>query len=191
MFEIWTPDTGVFALAREILKTNSQAQLRLWHGGECPAGAHTASELQVEMLKKCSSDVMICGDERQSAEQDILPIGILCDLADRGLVDSVEFRRLARKLLRPCRNKNVKTVAFLDAVLAGENSRKQVVKTLGGKFKTVFLSNVVADCWSVPESKSRQLEIITTGNLTAVHAAAEKILRTKLPTDVVKHRSES
>ena len=95
------------------------------------------------------------------------------------MADTVEFRRLARKYLRPARNAHCDGVLFLSGVLADESSQKILEKILGTQIKPVFITEFLPEECFTP-AKKQQIEIFTDQDLERTHQEAEKFLHTKL-----------
>lgn len=104
---------------------------------------------------------------------------ILREMAHEGLADSVEFRRLARKQLRPLKHANVDTVFFLENILAEEKTRKILKHIQGTQQRLCFPVDFFKT--SDEQSKKRKIEIESDENEDFVRIRAEKILKTKLP----------
>ena len=111
-----------------------------------------------------------------------LPYELLAAFANRGLSDTVEFRRLARKYLRPAKNKHCKKVFFLSGVLAEETTQRVLKHVLGTQVQPVFVTDFL------PEpglGKKQEISLFTDGDLERVHREAERFLHTKLKKEVV------
>jgi hypothetical protein len=67
---------------------------------------------------------------------------ILVELANEGMADSVEFRRLARKFIREIKNANCDTVLWNDAILGEKKAAKILQKICGSQLKCVFMTEI-------------------------------------------------
>ncbi len=63
-------------------------------------------------------------------------------LADEGLADSVEFRRLARRYLRPLRHAHCQLVVFPQAIMATEAPRRLLQHIAGTQLQVVTLADL-------------------------------------------------
>jgi hypothetical protein len=116
---------------------------------------------------------------------------VLRDMALEGLADSVEFRRLTRKYLRPAKQANCDTILLLDDIMGSDSARKQWTALAGTQREIICLSDFVLGLSAVSEKKSaweqaekRSIEIeldeFWTEQKEFVYEQAQKVLRTKL-----------
>ncbi len=113
---------------------------------------------------------------------------VVCEMANEGMADSVEFRRLIRKFLRKVKSFNCDTVLLADAIL-GEEKTKKIVQYLAGPRLKVFvpsdfLFEVVDEC-ELEKSEQREIKIETGDDVEFTKLRAEKILRTKIKADSI------
>lgn len=114
---------------------------------------------------------------------------VLCDMAQEGLSTSLEFRRLARKYLRPAKHAHCDTLLFLDGIMGEIATRKQWQALAGTQQSVVCLSDFVLDLPVVSQKISQQngprvIELVLDDSWYQqkdfVYLRAEQILRTKL-----------
>jgi hypothetical protein len=103
----------------------------------------------------------------------------LCLLANEGLSDSVEFRRLARKFIRPAKHAHCDTIFFLDAILGEEKTRKILQHIAGTQIKLFFPDDFMGK-GKPSATKTRDIKIESEDDTEFTKEIAEKILRTKL-----------
>lgn len=106
---------------------------------------------------------------------------ILCEMANEGLSDTVEFRRLARRQLRPFRHANVDTIVCFDDILAEEKTRKILHQIIGKQKKLIFpIDSFVPE---IQPSKQRVIEInAPVHDKSFILNRASKILQTQIRT---------
>ncbi len=110
---------------------------------------------------------------------------VLHEMANEGLADSVEFRRLARKYIRRAKNANVDTIFWLETIFAEEKTRKIIDHLTGSQIRNVFPVDFLS-LDDVKEGAARSLEIHTGDDASFTHKRAEAILRTKIGKEDVK-----
>jgi len=109
----------------------------------------------------------------------------LWELANEGLADTVEFRRLARKQLRKAKQANVDTIFFLESVF-GESKTRSILKHIVGSQMKLFFPSDFFDPAKSPGSFNRSIQITTNQDLGFIRTRTEAILKTKIKaTDVV------
>ena len=109
----------------------------------------------------------------------ILETQILTEIANEGFADSVEFRRLARKQLRPLRHANIDTIFFFEDILSEEKTRKILSTIIGGQRKLMFPIDYFTP--EIQETNKRKIEIISdTEDELFLKNRAEQILKTQI-----------
>ncbi len=103
----------------------------------------------------------------------------LCSFANEGLSDSVEFRRLARKFIRPAKHAHCDTIFFLDVILGEEKTRKILQHIAGTQIKLFFPDDFLGET-KASTAKERVIKIESGEENVFTRKMAEKILRTKL-----------
>lgn len=199
MIQLWSSNNAALVLAREIFRREPKSAIQIFLGGEKPQGVFSVSDLwktAIEQSIQTYSHLGIAIDGAKDGERESVAscdekvfnfeYELLSSFAERGLADTVEFRRLARKYLRPARNAHCDGVLFLSGILASESSRKVLAKMTGSKVKTVFVTDFIPKEVCVPAEKQR-VEIFTNQDEIRVHQEAEKILRMKLAKGAVKN----
>lgn len=137
------------------------------------------------------SNVYAPSDKRavKTPEIQVFEYQVLRDMAQEGLSGTVEFRRLARKYLRPTKHAHCDTLLLLDDIMGEESTRKQWQALAGTQQKIVCLSDFVLDLPDVSEKISKQntqrfieldLDDFWVEQKEFVYARAEQVLRTKL-----------
>ena len=108
---------------------------------------------------------------------------VLTKMANEGMADSIEFRRLARKSIRKAKHANCDSLFFCEAIM-GEEKTKKILQHLAGTQVRVF---VPSDFLVVENetSKKREIKIHTGDEVAFTKKRAETILRTKLEKTVV------
>ena len=121
-------------------------------------------------------------DKRRSRKEPILrsfEMQGVCALANEGLADSVEFRRLTRKFIRHAKHAHCDTIFFLDAIL-GEEKIRMILKHLAGTQIKLFFPDDFMDMGKPSTAKERKITIESGDGDEFTRKMAEKILRTKL-----------
>ncbi len=198
MISLWSPDNSALVLARAIFRRNPKAEIRLFLGGGRPQNTFAVSDIwkgaAEKSLQKCTRlgvAVDRAKDEEISFLQNTgktvvsLSYELLSSFANRGLCDTVEFRRLARKYLRSARNNQCTGVLFLSGILADESCCKILAKILGTQIEPVFVTDFLPEEFFVPGEKQR-IEIFSDQDEERVHQEAERFLHMKLAKGVVK-----
>lgn len=193
MLKLWSADYSALVLARAILKQEPKVSLQIYLGGERQQDSHALTDLRMTALEAVSKDNSRVAVISDITEDLVLPENVvsiqtemLSEFVNRGLADTVEFRRLARKYLRAVRNNNCPVALFFSGVLADEKAQKILSHILGSQVKPVFLTEFLPEDFFIPADK-QSIEIFTSENLERVHAEAEKFLHTKLAKTAVKN----
>ena len=194
MLKLWSADNAALVLARTILRREPSVALEIYLGGERTEGAVSLHDFRIAALNSLlekSSRLAVVSDitEDLSLPEKIVsvPSELLNSFASRGLSDTVEFRRLARKYLRAVKNANCQEVLFFSGVLAEEKTQQILSHLLGTQIKPVYLTDFLPEELFAPTEKQK-LQIFTSGNLHRVHAEAEKFLHQKLSQDALVTR---
>jgi hypothetical protein len=198
MIHLWSSDNSSLVLARAVLRREAKVEMNITLGGVCPAEAFSSVDLwkkaaqeSVEKYKRLGividNALEVENLFMQNSCKKAIPISyeLLSSFANRGLSDTVEFRRLARKYLRSARNNNCDGVLFLSGILADEESCKILAKMIGTQIKPVFITEFLSEEFFVPASKQK-IEIYTDRDVDRVHREAEKFLHMKLAKGCVK-----
>lgn len=194
MLKLWSIDYASLVLARALLRREPKLALQIYLGGDRPEGSYSFTDFIPEALKNAPekfSRMALVSDITSDivAPENIVSVQteMLEAFANRGLVDTVEFRRLARKYLRRVRNANCQVALFVSGILADEKSQKILSQILGTQVKPIFLTDFIPPELFTPADK-QSIEIFTSRNLDRVHAEAEDFLHTKLTKASVKER---
>ena len=186
MLKLWSSDYASLVLARALLRREQKLALQIYIGGARPEGAYSWADFIPEALKKAPSQFarmalvsnvtsdIVSPENMVSAQTEMLE-----GFANRGLTDTVEFRRIVRKYLRAVRNSNCDGALFISGILSDEKTQKILKHILGSQVKPVFMTDFLPDELFAPADK-QSIEIFTTGNLGRVHSEAEKFLYAKL-----------
>ncbi len=197
MIQLWSDDNAALVLARAILKKEPKSSLQIFLGGSAPVEAFAVPNIWniTQELSKKYTRLGIVFDGASDEEslfvknmgETVFPVEyeLLSDFSNRGLADTVEFRRLARKYLRLARNAHCDGLLFLSGVLAEESSRKILAKTSGTQAKTLFITDFIPKELLVATDK-QSIEIFTDQEGERVHREAEKFLHMKLGKGAVK-----
>jgi len=197
MIQLWSNDNAALVLARAILKQEPKSSLQVFLGGDVPAEAFVVPNIwniTQELTKKYTRlGVVFDGDSDEEISfvknmgEMAFPVEyeLLSTFSNRGLADTVEFRRLARKYLRAARNAHCDGILFLSGVLAEESSRKILAKMAGTQTKALFVTDFLPKELLVATDK-QSIEIFTDQESERVHGEAEKFLHMKLGKGTVK-----
>jgi len=123
--------------------------------------------------------------DRRRAEKfakiEIFETQILREMANEGMSDSVEFRRLARKFLRKAKCSRIDTILFGDAIFGEGKTRKILQKIAGTQLRCLFLADWTSAICGDFEKINRGTVKITTGDdKKFTRTIAERILRRRL-----------
>lgn len=192
MLKLWSSDNAALILARAILREEQKVELQIFLGGEQPDGALSMTDFRFEALNSAiqkfprlavisdvTADLVLPGNV-MDVRTEMLDV-----FATRGLSDTVEFRRLARKYLRAVRNANCQGALFFSEILSDEKTQKILNHILGRQITPVFLTEFIPVELFTPAEK-QSIEIFTTKDVLRVHAESEKFLHLKLAKDAVK-----
>ncbi len=118
---------------------------------------------------------------RAEKEIKIIPISTqaLCILANEGLADSVEFRRLTRKFIRQAKHAHCDTIFFLDAIFGEEKTRKILKHIAGTQIQLFFPDDFLGEL-KPSNTKERSIKIESEEDPEFTQKRAESVLRTKL-----------
>ncbi len=119
----------------------------------------------------------------KSAKFSFIEMQVVCEMANEGLADSVEFRRLIRKYLRNAKHLHLDSIFFLESIFAENKTRQILAKIAGTQIKTYFVTdflnlNTINNDLKNPAKK--KFFIKTNDDLSFTKKRAEKILQKKL-----------
>ncbi len=103
-------------------------------------------------------------------------------IADEGCADSVEFRRLARKYIRPAKHARCDVIFFPEAILGAEKTVKILQHIAGTQMKCRFVSEFVLTdeiVKVVEKSKKQKIEIESGDDGEFTRQRGEGVLRVK------------
>ena len=199
---LWSSDNAALVLARAVLRREKKVAIKITLSQTCPSGAFSPADVWQQALQESEKKQKRLGvavDRAVDAEPSFLqkngknivslPYELLSSFVNRGLSDTVEFRRLARKYLRSARNNQCDGVLFLSGILADETSCKILAKILGTQIKPVFITEFLPEEFFVPAEK-QVIEIYTDQDRERVYGEAEQILHMKLAKGAVKEISK-
>lgn len=175
-------DYGVFALGKTILTKNPQACLTFFYKVWSPSSQKCITES--DFWPNLVPDTSIVFDHYR---QDIIlhyqnspglfPVQALTHLANEGLADSVEFRRLARKYIRRAKQHNPAALFFPEAIFTDPKIKKILQQLAGTQLKVLTLSPEI-------ESEKSEKQSITIyhdlKNTDFLKTRAENLLGKKL-----------
>jgi hypothetical protein len=104
---------------------------------------------------------------------------VLYEMANEGLADTVEFRRLARKFIRKIKHAHIDSILFLETIF-GEEETKKILQHIAGTQIQVFVSSDFLALEDIKEGKTRTIKITTEDDPDFTHQRAEEILKTKI-----------
>ncbi len=204
--EITGSDFGVFVLARHLLrqhqalsirmhidpKTSPQTQETLYAPlmqkaiQETPFGRiglfyERSNQIAAQWIEKNKTTFPYQPRTKRSQTHVCFTIQatpILLSMIHEGIHDSVEFRRLARKHIRPFKNAHCDTIVFFDSLFGDEKARS-ILSHIAGKQIRLLFPDDVFDPLVKSESK-RNLSITSFEPLDFTQKRAESLLKTKL-----------
>jgi hypothetical protein len=91
----------------------------------------------------------------KSAKFSFLEMQVLGEIANEGLADSVEFRRLARKFIRNAKHLHLDSLVFLEGIFAEKKTRQILAKIAGTQIKTYFVTDFVYNGFKFSASQSK------------------------------------
>ena len=114
----------------------------------------------------------------------IIETQALQELANEGLSDTVEFRRILRKSVRKIKSQHIDTIFFPSAIFGEEKTKKIINHISGTQIQCYFPSDFILEnkkiAQAITTSKKQNLEIKTTDDKDFTKTRTEKILKTKL-----------
>jgi len=177
-------DFSAFVFAREVLKVDPQAAMNIqigtasennyWQEGLEALSSQKCIGLLYERKNITARNFVENLDEK--IEIHAFETQVLCEMANEGLADSVEFRRLARKVLRRAKHAHCKSIFFLDAIMGEETTRKILQHLAGKRMKVIVPSDFI----EIKAPKTGELTIKTSETLPFTHHRGEAILRRKI-----------
>lgn len=195
-FQFAGSDYGMFVFGRTILAKNPAACLTFFYKVSVPTGKKAISEDQYwpEILTAViSSDqkIGVIFDHHDYAVQrwatahqlETFPTQALHHLANEGLADSVEFRRLARKYLRRARQNQCQILFFPEAIFAEPKTQKILQHLAGSQAQILTLADLAK---VKSENKTSRGEIVIYHSETEIEflqQRAEQLLGKKLRSD--------
>ena len=109
----------------------------------------------------------------------------LQEIANAGIADSVEFRRLLRKVIRRVKQEHCDTVVFLDAIFCEESTMRVIQHICGTQIRVITLAEALSLQDIASPKLQTQYRIHTTDDPKWVLTRAQQILRTKLPNETI------
>ena len=190
-------DYGLFIFAKTILAKNSAVCLTFFYNCDSPEEAYreNVSLWDRSMNPYKDKKVGIMSDHhnytitawaKAQTEASYFPTQALHHLANEGLADSVEFRRLARKFIRRAKEHNCEVLFFPEMIFA-ETKTQKILQHLAGSQMKIQTCN---------HESSGEIKTTLKQEITIYHQLesveflklrAEKLLGTKLKSsDFVK-----
>lgn len=198
MISLWSVDNAALVLARAVLRREPKVEMKIFLGGSRPADSFSAIDTWNMAIETATQKYVRLGiavdrasDEENSFLQSYcknifsIDYELLSSFANRGLSDTVEFRRLARKYLRLARNAHCDGVFFLSGILADEACCKILAKTLGARINPIYVTDFLPESFFISGEKQK-IEIYADQDEDRVHREAEKFLHMKLAKGTVK-----
>lgn len=115
----------------------------------------------------------------ESPEFHIFPTQILAYMSNEGLADTVEFRRIARKVIRKMKQANIDTLLLLDPIL-GETKTQKILQHIAGKQLQIISPVDVFDIQNIAPNKQQSLTIESPFDKSWTYKRCESILKQKL-----------
>ncbi len=107
----------------------------------------------------------------------IIKSQVITEIANEGLTDSVEFRRLIRKYTKNAKDLHLDSLFFLEGIFAEKKTCQIVAKIAGTQIKCYFLTDFLEKKENPAKIK---FKIETTDDIEFTKTRAEKILQRKL-----------
>lgn len=182
-------DYGIFVFGRAILAKNPTAHLTFFYKVDSSSGENVLTESQAwpNATEKLLPDGVLFDHHRQDILHWSTDLGIqafpaqaLHHLAEEGLADSVEFRRLARKFIRQAKTHNCRSLFFPEAIFADPKTQK-ILQHLAGSQLKIQTPKLPATKTPPSTTDSRSITVYhDQADITFLKARAEKLLGTKL-----------
>ncbi len=202
MIQLWSDDNAALVVARTILKQEPRISLQIFLGGTVPEGAFVISDIWEKAIVAAATKYKRLGiaiDRSKDTEKNFLQetgknlisiqYELLSEFSNRGMADTVEFRRLTRKYLRSARNAHCDGILFLSGVLAEEKTRKVISQIMGTQSTPIFVTEFLPDEFFIATEK-QSIEIFTDQDIERIHTEAEHFLHIKLAKGVVISRNK-
>ena len=174
-------DYGIFTLGRTILAKNPQACLAFFYKVTSEGSKDTITESNFWDKLAPNTGIMFDHHRQDIAQKfsnyPLFPVQALSHLANEGLADSVEFRRLARKYIRRAKQHNLDQLFFPEAIFAEPKTHKTLQHLAGTQLKIQTLSPEIK---SKKSAKQKITIYHDLENTNFLKARAEKLLGTKL-----------
>jgi len=186
-------DYGLFVFGRTILAKNSAVCLTFFYNcGTNEALHREGMKLWDQNIEKFSSqEISIMFDHnnqtianwaKEKTTIKCFPTQAIHHLANEGLADSVEFRRLARKFIRKAKEHNCQVLFFPELIFA-ETKTQKILQHLAGSQLKIVTCKIRDTKYEIPEAEKQSITIYhPLEDITFLKSRAEKILGTKLKT---------
>lgn len=179
-------DYGIFILGRTILNKNPVVHLTFFYkvGFNNSENVLSESHYWPEFDKNTRPDGVMFDHHHadifswaQNLKIPTFPTQALHHLANEGLSDSVEFRRLARKFIRRAKEHNCRTLFFPEAIFA-ETRTHQILQHLAGS--QMKIQTIDAKITATQADKRKITIYHDLKDITFLKSRAEDLLGTKL-----------
>lgn len=164
-----TRDFSALVLARKILKQSPKANL----------------EIYVKALENTIEYKDIPENNATLGIRHIYDSSLLVAFGNEGQSDSIEFRRIARKIFRKIKQSQEKELFITDLILCEEKTKKILRHIAGSNLKLEFID----DFYEIPEineTEKRSIQIKTGDTPLFTHEITEKILKEKISLNIIK-----
>jgi hypothetical protein len=101
------------------------------------------------------------------------------EMANEGLSDTVEFRRMIRKYIKTAKNAKIDSLLFLEGIFAEKTTRNIIAKTAGTQMRTYFITDFASNSKNQNPAK-KEFKIKIADDLNFTKKRAEQILQKKL-----------
>jgi len=184
-------DYGLFVFGRTILAKNPAVCLTFFYNCDSPENSnHENAVLWDAQINEISAErlgVMFDHNNESIAawladKEDLIsfPTQALHHLANEGLADSVEFRRLARKFIRKAKEHNCQLLFFPELIFAEPKTQK-ILQHLAGSQLKIVTCQLRDTKYKIPEAETQHITIYhSLADITFLKSRAETILGKKL-----------
>lgn len=111
---------------------------------------------------------------------------LLADMANEGVADSVEFRRLARRVFKNAKHLHLDSIIFIEAIFSEKETTNVLQHLAGSQIKVKTISDISIE--SISSKSSQKITIFTKDNAIFTHKRAQELLHQKLSFSCVKEQ---
>jgi hypothetical protein len=174
-------DFSSLVIAKNILKTNQKAKISIFLGipKEKIPSKYKLTKLSTGVTKKYTAVLATKSSLYSIDNKKVFSASVLPSFANEGIADSIEMRRIARKIFRTIKNHHHTTLLVQDIILGEQKTRKVLQAIAGKKLSLIFTADFIHFPSTESQSK-REINIFAAHNQHFVHTMAQKILQEKI-----------